>query len=264
MTDDMSDPLAGAFAGFDDDVAHLIKPGDTEVIHRTVRNRRRVRSSALATLLALVVAAPLAYLNLDGEAEPPAGPARTPTSTTTTSPDGPEPGRLGMPELNEATIQIPAWAPDAVVADCPSGPLRFSRGVHQVDAAKAVRLEQVVFVDIDQDGDKETIARFSCGTTQAVTGQVLALQRDPAGGVRTFGQVFRQTGEAKAICDIQPGDGKYTVNVKVVSRPLPRDCETTGAGIFATTWGSFNYDWREHTFVKIGEPFSFSILSATP
>ena len=90
------------------------------------------------------------------------------------------------------------------------------------------------------------------------------LRRDPAGGVRTFGQVFRQTGEAKAICDIRAGDGKYTVDVKVASEPLARDCAMTGTGPVLTTWGSFNYDWRERIFVKIGEPFSFSILSATP
>jgi hypothetical protein len=169
-----------------------------------------------------------------------------------------------MAELTDATVVIPAWAPDAVIAGCPSGPLRFSGGVHQVDPAKTVRLEQVAFVDVDQDGGKETVARYSCGTPQLVTGQVLALRRDPAGGVRTFGQVFRQTGEAKAICDIAPGDGQYTVTVKVASEPLAGDCALSGAGLVMITWGSFNYDWREQTFVKIGEPFSFSSLSAPP
>ncbi|WP_426504071.1 hypothetical protein ACPPVO_41565 [Dactylosporangium sp. McL0621] len=108
------------------------------------------------------------------------------------------------------------------------------------------------------------MARYSCGTARLVTGQVLVLRRDPAGGIGTFGQVFRQTGAAKAICDIRPGDGKYSVSVKVASEPLGADCALGGTGLVRTTWGSFNYDWRERTFVKIGEPFSFSVPSANP
>jgi hypothetical protein len=272
VTDDRSDPLAGAFAGFDDDVAPLIKARGTEAIRRTVRIRRRVRSSGLAALLVFVVAAPLAYVNgtgLGGEAGRPPGrdgasTAAIAATPTTASPDGPEPGGLDMAELNEATVQIPAWAPDAVIAGCPSGPLHFSGGVHQADATKAVRLEQVAFVDVDQDGTKETVARYSCGTAQLVTGQVVVLQRDPVRGFRTFGQVFRQTAAVKAICDIRAGEGKHTVDVKVASEPLPRDCSLAGTGFVVTTWGSFNYDWRAHTFVKIGEAFTFSIPSATP
>jgi hypothetical protein len=260
----MTDPLARMFAGFDDDVAPLIKAGGTEAIRRTVRIRRRVRSSALATLLAFLVAGPLVLLN-DGD---PGDEGGRPAGSAGASPPpiasavAPEPGRLGTADLNEATVQIPAWAPDAVVAGCPSGPLRFSGGVHGAGAATAVRLEQVTFVDVDQDGDQETVARYSCGTAQLATAQVVALRPDPAGGVRTVGQVFRQAGAVKAVCDVRPGDGRHSVTIKVASEPLPRDCAITGSVV--TTWGSFNYDWRQQVFVKIGEPFTFSIPSGTP
>lgn len=244
--------------------------GGTAAAHKTVRNRKRVRALAATALAALFVVGLVAvYAAVSGDSHgPPAqiGESHDPTpgssppepTTAATSggatPKAPD-GRISKAQLGEATLDIPAWAPDAYVRGCLSGPVTFTRGAHFIKDSFHVWIEKVVYADVDHDGAQETVARLSCGD-QVSTFQVVAFDRDAAGVIRTIGQVAVQSGAVKTICDVRVGsDG--AVDVEVGDFPTPLRCLEPPAAFVVVQWRS--YAWNGTQFVQTGGPTAFPV-----
>jgi len=94
-------------------------------------------------------------------------------------------GRISLTELNNATLQIPAW-PSGDEGSCAHGAVKFTKGAHD-----AIRLHgQPVYSDVDHDGVQETAILVGCHP-QWSDYQVLAFERNAAGKIVSRGQVLR-------------------------------------------------------------------------
>lgn len=270
MADLGNDPLIGAFAEFSREVAPMVRVAGVERTREIMRTRKRNHAIALATLAVLVVAIPAgAFAALRGDSsgpEPrPAGstavsptpssvpstvPSAAPSSPSTTAPDG----VISKSKLHGATLDLPAWAPDALAEDCPSGPVKFKQGRHFVRDSVSLVISTVVYADVDHDGADETVARFACGD-QVTTYQVVAFDRDQNGKIRTLGQVTRQTGEVTNICDLRVGANE-SVEVQVLDYVQGLGCiEFKESRWVNQQWRS--YGWDGSAFVQNGGPRSF-------
>ncbi|GGM41171.1 hypothetical protein ACFFX1_18305 [Dactylosporangium sucinum] len=262
--------LAAAFADFRNEVAPYVRPAGTESAHATVRHRRRVRATVATTLAALAIAAPVgAYAAAGGDSHgPPVQPADsvtaavsgapspspTPSSSpsASVSPPAPADNRIPRAELDKATLDVPDWASDAIVTGCVSGPVKFSGGAHFIRDSVHIYLDQVEYVDLDGDGGRETVIRMSCGD-QTTTFQVVAFARADDGGIRTLGQVVRQTGEIRTICGLRAGtDGAVEAQVGDYATPLR--CFEPGPHV-QFQWRA--YSWDGARFAQSGGPTSF-------
>jgi hypothetical protein len=240
-----NDPLTGVFAGFRDEVAPLVRSAGTARVRERVRARRRHHAIALVVLAALVIAIPAAaYAAIGGHRQP---------APATTVQQRPGTGRISAGDLGRATLDVPKWAPDAVFTGCPSGSLKFVNGSHAIRATQSIHLEQVVYADVDGNGSDETVARFACVDEES-TYQVVAFDRDSAGRIVTLGQVVRQTGPIKAICDLRAGNGG-TIEVEVGDYPAALRCYPGKAPLMKTQWRT--YAWTGAQFAQSAGPTSF-------
>jgi hypothetical protein len=265
-----NDPLIGAFAEFSREVAPMVRVAGVERTREIMRTRKRNHAIALATLAALVVAIPAgAFAALRGDSSgpeprpadstavspapssvPSTVPSAAPSSPSTTAPDG----VISKSKLHGATLDLPAWAPDALAEDCPSGPVKFKQGRHFVRDSVSLVISTVVYADVDHDGADETVARFACGD-QVTTYQVVAFDRDQNGKIRTLGQVTRQTGEVTNICDLRVGANE-SVEVQVLDYVQGLGCiEFKESRWVNQQWRS--YGWNGSAFVQNGGPRSF-------
>ncbi|WP_328654988.1 hypothetical protein OG598_14825 [Micromonospora sp. NBC_00330] len=267
--------LAGVFAEFRNEVAPYVRSGGAAAAHETVRHRKRVRAIAATALAALFVVAPVtAYAAMSGDSHgPPAqvGESQSPTpGPSTPGPSSPEPttvapsggaspkvpdGRISKAELDDATLDIPAWAPDAYVGGCLSGRMKFTDGAHFIKDSFHVWVEEVVHADVDHDGARETVARLSCGD-QVSTFQVVAFDRDAAGVIRTVGQVAVQSGAIKTICDIGVGT-RGDIEVEVGDFRTPLRCLERPPAFVQLQRRS--YAWNGTRFVQTGGPTEFPV-----
>lgn len=270
--------LAGAFAGFRDEVAPQVKPAGTAAAHETVRHRRRMRLIAATTLAALVVATPIsAYAAFGGESHgPPAAAGVSSSAPTGDSPSAPsagltdpaslEPsapatdnvpaapdGRISAADLGKATLNIPAW-PNGFDDSCPTGAVKFTGG----KAGNGIEALQgdPVYVDVDHDGAQETIVLVSC-SPQGSDYEVVALDRDTTGRIVTIGEVVGSAGntgkegsDIMTIWAVQAGDnGQVRVDVGEY-RPC---CEAAQAS--QHQWRA--YGWNGNRFSQTGGPTTF-------
>lgn len=275
MSDDFDDKLlAGAFAEFRDEAVPYVKPAGTAAAHATVRGRKRAHAITVTTLAALFVVGPItAYATVDGDPHGPPptaiGESGSPTPTPSASTSGPTvsgtpagtgrtqtpDGRISTAELGRATLEIPPWAPDAIVEDCPSGKVRFSGGLHLVRDSVSLRIREVVYADVDRDGAQETVAWLACGD-QGSTYQVVAFDRTADGEIRTIGQVAAQTGTVLGICDIR-ASAKSGVEVKVVDQPADHQCSAPLPAWAQEQWRG--YTWNGDGFVQTAGPTGFPV-----
>ncbi|MET7403928.1 hypothetical protein ABZS66_61750, partial [Dactylosporangium sp. NPDC005572] len=178
----------------------------------------------------------------------------TATATVPSSPPAPVDNRIPRTELDEATLDLPDWASDAVATGCVSGPVRFSGGLHVIQDSTDIRQEQTVYTDVDGDGGQETVIRFSCGDL-LTTFQVVAFARAGDGGIRTLGQVVRQTGAVKTICGLRAGTGG-AVEAQVGDYVTPQRCFEPGLHV-QFQWRA--YSWDGTRFRQSGGPSSFPV-----
>lgn len=261
--------LTSAFADFRNAAAPHVKPDGVAAAYATVRVRRRARTVAVTALAALFVAGPVAaYAMVNGDSHgppdqvavspgrtspaPTTGPSASPSAAPTVGAAAPD-GRISTAELGRSTLELPAWAADALVDDCPSGAVKFSGASHHVRDSVSVVIRKVVQTDLDGDGAQETAAWIACGD-QSSTYQVVAFDRTGKGKVRTVGQVVAQTGAVKGICDIGAGsDG--SVRVKVVDYPAELQCHQPPPGYAQQQWRG--YRWNGSGFVQTDGPEAF-------
>jgi hypothetical protein len=237
VTDFDIDPLVREFAEFRDEVAPHVRSAGVAKTRRTVRVRRRNHMIAAGILTALAIVVPAAAYGTHRETVP-AGPIRPP---------GP------VQDLGNATLDLPPWAPDALLAGCPSGRLVFRNDSHPIGGAKSIHLEQVVHADVDHDGTVDAVARFACvdAAADVSTYQVVAFAADNA----MRGQVAVQTGPVKAICDLR-ADADGTVSIEVGDFPAPLRCLVRQqAPLMKTQWRT--YAWTGAQFAQSAGPTSF-------
>ena len=139
-------------------------------------------------------------------------------------------------------------------AACPAR-WRFTGGVHVIRDSVSIWIEKVVYADVDHDGAQETVARLTCGD-QVSTFQVVVFDREAGGAIRTLGQVARQTGPVKTICDVRTGTNGV-VEVKVGDFPTPLRCLEPPAPFVAFQWRG--YGWNGTRFVQTGGPTTFPV-----
>ena len=261
MSDLHDDALvAGAFAAFRADVAPYVRPAGTTAARETVRHRKRVRTIAAVALAVLVIGVPVtAYAAVNGEPHAPpvvpasGGPSPSPSATQASpspsaSPTPPPPdGRIAQSDLYKATLQVPAWGPDAPKAEptCPTGAVKFIDGRHHFADSEDETIQEVVYADVDHDGAQETVARLTCGG-QGNTFQVVAFDRDTTGAIVTLGQVTVNSTTIRAICGLRAGADGTTVDAEVGDYPLPLMC---GDGLSKSP---AQFQWRTYGFDGTG------------
>jgi hypothetical protein len=262
--------LINAFAGFRDEVSTHVKPAGTAAARATVRHRNRVRTTAAGGLAALAVAVPaVAYAASGGESNgPPVVPGDSPTvvATTTSAPAAPTSaastgttvaapdGRIAKADLNNATINVPAWV-EEYSGLCPHGKIKFSGGKNGDQGAMQLEGDPV-YLDVDHDGAQETVILLSCNP-QGADYQVLALDRDTAGKIVTLGKVVGSAGmpgdqgkDIETIWGIEAGqDGQVRVDVGEF-RPC---CGTVQAS--QHQWRT--YGWNGTAFTQTAGPTTF-------
>ncbi|MFC6015481.1 hypothetical protein ACFP2T_04615 [Plantactinospora solaniradicis] len=245
--------LTSAFARFRNSATPLVRPAGVAAAHATVRGRTRVRAITTSALAVLLVVGPVAAYAAVGTE-----PGRAPLAVDVDPAARPSAsgGHWVRPATSagdpvdpaNATLDVPAWAPDAIVPGCPSGSLAFVGGEHTAQGPLRLQLHRGVEIDIDGDGTPEMVNRLSCGN-QASTFQVVAFDRYGQDGIRTVGQVAAQTGEVEAICDVAAGVGG-TVAVLVVDHPT--HCAAEPPPGARQEWRTFA--WNGSRFARAASP----------
>jgi hypothetical protein len=259
--------LAVAFAELRSEVAPYVRPAGTAAVRETVRRCRRARTFGATALALLAVAGPVAVFAavhgdphgppaVSGSQSPDPEPSESsesaPSSQGLATPTAPD-GRITRTTLDEATLDLPAWP--APAKSCVTGPVKFTHGSYEIMASVSVWIEKVVYVDIDHDGAKETVARLTCGD-QVGIGQVVAFDRDAAGAIRTLGQVVTQTGDIEAICDIREGSGG-AVDVRVADVTIPLRCIDLIPSFARFQWRG--YAWNGTRMAQTDGPTAFGL-----
>ncbi|HYN95431.1 MAG TPA: hypothetical protein VES42_16405, partial [Pilimelia sp.] len=158
-------------------------------------------------------------------------------------------------ELRNATLQVPRW-PAGQTADCPRGPVRFDDG--ESAGAPGLKLTgDPVHVDVDRDGDEETVVALMCAP-EGADYQVLAYGRTPAGGIRLVGQVLATAGsqgrpgvDVRHVHAIAAGSNGR-VRVDVGDYP---ECCATASDLPQHQWRTYRFDGER--FRQSGGPTSF-------
>ncbi|MGC9671484.1 hypothetical protein ACNTMW_33695 [Planosporangium sp. 12N6] len=266
--------ITGAFASFRNEATPHVKPAGVAAAQETVRHRRRVRTIAATTLAALVVAGPaVAYAAINADPHGPpsqvatsqsptpepstsAAPAPSASAGPSSPPAAPD-GRISEQELKHATLDLPAWPSDEFNRGCVSGPTTFTDdGRHYIKASMHLWIGKVAYADVDHDGATETIVVITCGD-QGSTYQVVALDRDADGTIRTIGQVVAATGAIRTVFGVKSGpDG--TVQVEVGDYPIPLGgTYEPDKPLSQHQWRT--YGWNGSRFTQVGGPTSFPV-----
>ncbi|WP_329107024.1 hypothetical protein OG792_02705 [Micromonospora sp. NBC_01699] len=207
--------LDAEFAAFRTGLLDRVTPPGPDAVRSTVRRRRRVATTGALALALVVIVGPVAgYAALNRTSPSPTGPIATdgptPSPTPSTSPTpsagpsvsasatpGAPDGRISRADLLRATVDLPAWRSGP---GCPANGARLTdRAVDDGDNV----LVATAYGDVDADGATETVALVTCLVGQGGPMQVVAFDRDDAGGIVTVGQVVRSDPKAQWFTDIE-------------------------------------------------------------
>lgn len=235
---------------------------------RAVFRRRRSTRAALGVVAAgLVLAAPVtAYatgvvgddatpdpgISIPPTTVPPpttAPPSSPPTASPSTSGAVPD-GRISSAALGNAALDLPDWS--SQMADrCPAGRVKFTGGEARKPGEDelSVRIANVIHVDVDRDGRKETVAKIGCSGVEMDETKVLAFDRDAAGDIVTMGQVVTNDGDIAVIGSIR--GARTAVEVQVYDRGF----EGVPSQVPQKQWRA--YSWNGSGFAQSGGPTAF-------
>jgi hypothetical protein len=219
---------------------------------------------ALVLLVPLVTYA-LLGTGSDGEASagssPPTQPVPTQPASTVPAPteSGATPsakpkvpdGRIPMVVLRNATLDIPAWPPDAL--NGPSGRVKFADGQSEEQASTGYRMylaDRLAYGDVDRDGAQETVIRVGFGG-EGQSLQVLALDRDINRTIVTIGRVLATTGPIKVIDEDVAVTAGGQVRIRV------GDFQACCGQDPIAQWQTRVYARRSGRFVQVGGPTAF-------
>ncbi|MEV0153520.1 hypothetical protein AB0H57_07230 [Micromonospora sp. NPDC050686] len=174
-------------------------------------------------------------------------PQATGSPTGTTAPDG----QISKQVLGNATLRLPGW-PEGFAGECPSGRVRFADGKAQLSVGSelSIRIGDVVHVDVDDDGAKETAASLVCSGVEMTHVRVFAFDRDGTGSIVTMGLVTEMKGDIAFIGAIRP-QGR-AVQVEVLDY---LEGEGVAGGTAQHQWRSWS--WNGKRFTQTGGPASF-------
>jgi len=238
MSDFDTSRIDAAVEEFRASMPSVLPPG-FDTVRSTVRHRQRVRVAVVAVAVAVVAisAGVLATPSLRGTAPMPGqtGTGTPPPSSVTGSPvpiysGDPHPacdqagglqvpaGGIPLADLCDGTIDVPAWPSNYYTSFCPTGPLTFEQGAIPAVANIAVELGRnglgmdtsLTYVDIDGDGDAETIVLLGCGNDS----QVMAFDRAGDGTIHTIGIIVQTSAALPRLIAVQAGPaGQIQVEV---------------------------------------------------
>jgi hypothetical protein len=224
------------------------------------RRRRWIWVVVAAAVLALVV--PLltyAIVRSGSDGEPaatpgptapaPTEPAPSPSAVPTAVPDG----RISLTVLRDATLYLPGWPSDAVVAG-PSGWVTFTDGMSRVRSDTDVPVSLAggpAYGDVDRDGAQETVIAVLAGY-EGGSWQVLALDRDAGGRIVTLGRVVATTGQIKMIGGDLTVTAGGTIRVEVADYMV-----CCGEDPTVPQWQTRAYAWQSRRFVQVAGPTRF-------
>ncbi|MBY8873663.1 hypothetical protein K7640_17665 [Micromonospora sp. PLK6-60] len=183
----------------------------------------------------------------DPSASATGSPQATGGATGTTVPDG----RISKETLGNSRLQLPGW-PGPYAAECPSGRVRFTDGEAQLSAKSelSIGIGDVVHLDVDDDGAKETAASLVCSGVEMVHTQVFVFDRDDRGTIVTMGLVTESKGDIAHIGGIR-AQGR-AVQVEVLDS---LEGEGVPGGTAQHQWRSWS--WNGTRFTQTGGPTSF-------
>jgi hypothetical protein len=238
--------------------------------------RRRLFIGLAAAAVLLVIAVPLAVIVLQRSPRPASsGPPATPDATVTTTPPvasattpgTPAPdGRIPLPVLKNATLDIPAWPADNLT--CLSGRMTFANGevLSPADGSFYFARHIIVFAatygDVDGDGAQETLAVIGCAV-QGGSDQLVAFDRNAAGSIVTLGTVVATTGQLRAFGTVNESslfdDGAIKVLANGTIQVQVSDIQNCCGSDVAAVWQARTYGWNGHEFRQTGGPTSFPV-----
>lgn len=250
---------------------------DSDGVRAIARRRHAVRVATVAVATAVVLAVPTAVLAISGRTGPPptrptqsqsAEPSTTPSagaatpgpSGTPSRPAAPD-GRISLQKLTHSTLTLPP-VPAGVQSMCPGGsftmsgnPTRFPASANLGNTpvkAEYIKIEKVLYEDVDGDGAQETVALFHC-YVQGGSHAVAVFDRDDTGAIRTLGRAVLTDGTSTwFVQDIRVDPGG-AIGARV-------------GDVFATytdqnqqsvewQWRSYRYDGMR--FTQVGGPTAF-------
>lgn len=237
MNDFDDDLINDAFAGFSAAATPAVRAAGAGAVRHTVKRRRARNTAALSALGVLLLAVPMAaYASMDrgNQGPPPVGtspgiaPSLSPSVSPSASPSPESPagallgtcakplaaqpsGAIPMAELCNATLKLPPWGD--VHPNCTESSVRFTNGRFYVRESLDVVINQVVALDVDGDGDLDSVALVKC-RGQVSGAQVVAFGRAADGRIHTIGQVVTTNLPIRRIDDITAtADGEVVVKV---------------------------------------------------
>ncbi|MGW5671121.1 hypothetical protein [Micromonospora sp. NPDC003776] len=257
--------LSGEFAAYREAYGPAVRPAGPDDVRLTVRRRRRRALVAVAAVVALAVALPVAAnAALGGRSDTPPAPARSvepiPTRETSPTPSAapsPTPGTasptaapnggISRRQLFAARVDLPTWLTG--VEDVCTGQVRLQAG--PLDSSLPSVLGDLGYGDLDGDGATETVALVACRTGEAQAKQLVAFDRDAAGRIVTIGRVV---GTQQGMEDITgfsvTSDGKVRAQV-ADTQPC---CGSPG---WSAQQQSRTYAWTGDAFTQTAGPMSF-------
>jgi hypothetical protein len=254
----------------DDDTQQLGPPGGPPWRADEGSGHRRSRwiwllVAGAAALVLLVPLVTYALLGAGSDGEPSTG-SNPPTQPVPTEPAPPAPtesgatpsakpkapdGRIPMAVLRNATLDIPAWPPDAL--NGPSGRVKFADGQSEEQASTGYRMylaDRLAYGDVDRDGAQETVIRVGFGG-EGQSLQVLALDRDINRTIVTIGRVLATTGPIKVIDEDVAVTAGGQVRIRV------GDFQACCGQDPIAQWQTRVYARRSGRFVQVGGPTAF-------
>jgi len=183
------------------------------------------------------------------------GPARTadqtPRPTPTAEPTPSEPTQSLAPILGSSHLTIPAWGYLGEWG-CAVGPVDLG-----ALPGPTLDVRRIVATNLDSDAAKEWAVLLSCGVNEPGTQQVIAVERDAGGGLRTLGQVVSSTEAVNGVLDIKARTGG---GITATVEDYVPCCDTPASYGHKQTRG---YAWNGHAFAQVSGPTAFDYPHGT-
>ncbi|MGW4500563.1 hypothetical protein ACWENR_18370 [Micromonospora sp. NPDC004336] len=257
--------FAERFARYRTEVLAEVEPPGPAAVRRRVRQRRRrTLGTAVAAALALGTGPVVGYAALTDPAPPPgpvqptgtpsgsptpstsAGSSASPTPTGAGSAPAAPNGRISRAQLLATPVSLPEWRPGSA---CPT---RGARLVGEATRDGTNVLLGLAYGDVDRDGATETVALTQCLRGTGGPMQVVAFDRDPAGGIVTLGRVATTARETPQwITDVEVAPGGL-VRVQVA--------DLAPGGGWPLDWSQRQwrgYRWGDGRFTQVEGPTTF-------
>jgi hypothetical protein len=282
---EFEDMIAGAVDDYRTATLRNIRPAGPDAAHKTARHRKRVHTAALAGLIAVFVAVPVAaYAVTDHDHNGPpttaasSGPTPPPSASVTQATPSSTPSTPSTPthtttkstpsSLNNVKLTVPSWG--GFDSMCPHGTVQlhngiFTKGTGTGDTPQSYGVGKVVTTDVNHDGSTDIVALLECERSDPGIQQVAAYHRSANGTVALIGQVVLAL----------PGTSNSTINAihglaananGTIRLQVGNLQGSSGIGVTGEVLQWRTYGWDGHGFHQVSGSRSFQVsdgLTAT-